>query len=211
MKLVFFGPPGVGKGTHSDRVSREYNIPKISTGDLFREEIKKDTELGNSVKEIIDSGSLVPDDITMEIVKKRLHGDDCSKGFIFDGFPRTINQAEQLEKITQIDIVVNFNLSRPSILERLSGRWTCRKCGDIYHEKHRKPKQEGFCDSCGGSLYQREDQTTEAIEKRLDLYEKQTKPLIDFYRSKGVLVDVDCEGDIEEVSKRIFDAIENNK
>jgi len=211
MKLVFFGPPGVGKGTHGDRVSKELNIPKISTGDLFREEIKKGTELGLKVKGIIDAGNLVPDDITLEIVKNRLSKDDCGKDFIFDGFPRTINQAEQLNEITSIDIVVNFNLSRPSIIERLAGRWTCKKCGDIYHEKHRIPKKEGVCDSCGGELYQREDQKTEAIEKRLDLYESQTKPLVEFYKKMGILIDVDCEGEIEDVSKRIFEAIENNK
>ncbi len=207
MKLIFLGPPGVGKGTHGDIVSKKLGVPKISTGDIFREEIKTGSELGKKLKVILDAGNLVPDDITVKILKNRISKPDCKKGFILDGFPRTIFQAEELEKTVKIDKVVNFVLSKKSILERLGGRWTCRKCQDIYHEVHKKPKRLGICDKCGRELYQREDQTTGAIEKRLEVYEKETKPLIDFYRKKGLLVDIDCEGNIEDVSKKVKKAI----
>ena len=207
MKLIFFGPPGAGKGTHGDIVSKKLGIQKISTGELFREEAKKDTELGKKIKHLIDAGKYVPDDITLDLLKSRLAKPDCKKGFILDGFPRTLNQADTLEKISKIDTVINFNLSRKSVLERLTGRWTCRKCQAIYHEKYLKPKKEGLCDKCGEELYQREDQKTEIIGKRLQVYEKDTKPLIEYYKKKKLLVDVDCEGEVEEVSPRVLAAI----
>ncbi len=211
MKLIFFGPPGVGKGTHGDIVSKKFSIPKISTGDLFREEIKQGTETGKKAKAFIDAGKYVPDEITLNILKARIAKPDCKNGFILDGFPRTMNQAEQLEKITNIDLVLSFNLSRESILDRLTGRWTCKNCQAIYHEKHLKPKIEGKCDKCSGELYQREDQKKEVIEKRLEVYEKETKPLIDFYQKKGLLDNVYCEGEVEEVSKRVLSAIEKHR
>ncbi len=211
MKLIFFGPPGVGKGTHGEIVSKKFGIPKISTGDLLRDEVKTGSELGRKIKDLIDAGKYVPDEIVLEILKQRLSKQDCANGFILDGFPRTLNQAEELEKITRIDKVVNFNLSQESILDRLTGRWTCKNCQAIYHEKHSKPKIDGKCDKCSEALYQREDQQTDIIKKRLDVYDKETKPLIEFYRKKGYLIDVYCEGEIGDVSKRVLVAIEGSK
>ncbi len=210
MNFIFFGPPGVGKGTHGEIVSKKFGIPKISTGDLLRDEVKTGSELGSKIKGLIDAGKYVPDEIVLEILKQRLSKEDCVKGFIVDGFPRTLKQAEELEKITKIDKVVNFNLSHESILDRLAGRWTCRNCQAIYHERHLKPKIEGKCDKCGGELYQREDQQTDIIKKRLEVYEKETKPLIDFYRQKGYLIDVYCEGEVEDVSKKVLMAVEKD-
>jgi len=207
MNLIFFGPPGVGKGTHGEIVSKKFGIPKISTGDLLRDEVKTGSDLGGKIKELIDAGKYVPDEIVLEILKQRLSKEDCIKGFILDGFPRTLGQAEALDGITKIDKVVNFNLSHESILDRLTGRWTCKNCQAIYHEKHLKPKIEGKCDKCDSQLYQREDQQTDVIKKRLEVYEKETKPLIEFYKQKGCLVDVYCEGEVGEVSKRVLAAI----
>ena len=211
MKLIFFGPPGVGKGTHGDIVSKKFSIPKISTGELFREQIKQETQIGKKAKVFIDSGKYVPDEITMEMLKGRISKSDCKNGFILDGFPRTMNQAEQLDKMSKIDLVLSFNLSRESILDRLTGRWTCKNCQAIYHEKHQKPKKQGLCDKCGEKLYQREDQKKEVIEKRLEVYEKETKPLIEYYKKKGLLDDVYCEGKVEEVSKRVLSVIEKHR
>jgi len=211
MKLIFFGLPGVGKGTHGDIVSKKFGIPKISTGELLREEIKQETEIGKKAKVFMDAGKYVPDELTLKVLKNRLSKPGCKNGFILDGFPRTMNQAEQLDKIAKVDLVLSFNLSRESILNRLAGRWTCKNCQAIYHEKHQKPKKQGVCDKCEGVLYQRGDQKKEVIEKRLEVYEKETKPLIEFYRKKGILDDVYCEGDIKEVSKRVFSVIEKHK
>ncbi len=207
MNLIFFGPPGVGKGTHADIVSKKFGIPKISTGDILRGEAKTGSELGNKIKQIIDAGNYVPDGVIIEILKQRLSKEDCKNGFILDGYPRTLKQAEELDKIAKMDRVVNFNLSKESVLDRLAGRWTCRSCQDIYHEKHKKPKAEGKCDKCGRELYQREDQKKEVIEKRLHVYEQETKQLVEFYKNKNLLADIDCEGEIEEVSKRVLAAI----
>ncbi len=204
MKLVFLGPPAVGKGTHAGDVAEHYEIPKISTGDMLREEIKKETELGREVKEIIDRGDLIPDDMMVRILKERISQDDCKKGFILDGFPRTIPQAEALEKITHIDLVVNFQASHRTLMERMTNRLTCRKCGAIFNTLFIKPKKEGVCDQCGGELYQREDQKPEAVEKRLRVYKEQTAPLIDYYKEKDLLIDFNAEGPKEDVSKRLF-------
>jgi len=210
MRLIFLGPPGVGKGTHAEDVAKHYGIPKISTGDIFREEMKKGTELGKKVAEFINRGELVPDDITIKILQERISKPDCAKGFILDGFPRTIPQAEALDKIAKIDLVINFTASKEVIIERISGRLTCRKCGAIFHKtsKGLVPKKPGICDYCGGELYQREDQKPEAVKRRLEVYEEQTKPLIDYYRKKGILVDFNAEGEKEEVSKRLFELLE---
>lgn len=210
MNLIFFGPPGVGKGTHGEIVSKKFGVPKISTGDILRDEAKTGSGLGNKIKEIIDAGNYVPDEMIIEILKQRLGKEDCKNGFILDGYPRTLKQAESLEGVAKIDAVINFNLSKQSILNRLTGRSTCRNCQAIYHVEFKKPKVEGKCDACGGGLYQREDQKADVIEKRLEVYEKETKPLLDFYRNKGLIADIDCEGEIEEVSKRVMNAIENN-
>ncbi len=207
MKMIFLGAPGVGKGTHAGLISEEYSIPKISTGDLFREEAKKGTELGKKLQEIMDSGELVPDDMVLEILKKRLQEEDCKNGYILDGFPRTIPQAEALEKITDIDIVVNLVASEQTIIDRISYRYTCKKCGAIYNTKFAPPKKEGICDKCGGELYRRDDQKPEVVRERLRVYKEKTAPLIDFYKNKGLLLEVSAEGEVEEVHQRISKAI----
>jgi adenylate kinase len=207
MNLIFLGPPAVGKGTHAGLVSSKFSIPKISTGDILREEVGRKTDLGLKAKKYMDKGLLVPDDLVIYILKKRLEQADCKKGFVLDGFPRTLGQAKALDKITHIDLVLNFVASRETLMERMTGRLTCIKCEAIYHIKNIVPKKPGICDYCGGELYQRDDQKPEVVEKRLKVYEHQTKPLIDYYRKRGILVDVNVEGSVEVVSKRVLDVL----
>ncbi|OJF77002.1 MAG: adenylate kinase [Treponema sp. CETP13] len=192
MNLIFLGPPGAGKGTLAVKVAEEYKIPHISTGDIFRAAIKNKTELGIKVKAIIDAGDLVSDDLTVALVKDRLAQDDTKKGFILDGFPRTIPQAEALEDITKIDAAVNFDIADEAVVERLSGRRVCKDCGTNFHIMFNKTKIEGKCDKCGGDLYTRDDDKIEAIKNRLVVYRKSTAPLINFYKTKGNLVDIDA-------------------
>jgi len=201
LNIVLLGPPGVGKGTYAGILSKKYNIPHISTGQIFRDEIKKQSEIGKKVEGFIKKGDLVPDEITIEVVKVRLK--DCKKGFLLDGFPRTIPQAEALEKITKIDKVLNFVASEETIMERLSWRRTCGKCGAIYHLKNIPPKVDGICDKCGGKLYQRSDETPEAIKVRMKEYDRKTKPLIDFYKKKKLLANIDANYPYEQVDKII--------
>jgi len=209
MNMIFLGPPGIGKGTHAGLVSDRYEIPKISTGEIMREEVNEGTELGKEVQSYMDSGELVPDEVVIEIIKKRIHEDDCKNGFILDGFPRTIRQAEELAEITKIDVVLNLTAPHEVIIERLSGRVTCRKCAAIYHLTNIKPKQEGVCDKCGGELYHREDQTPEAVERRLNVYEGSTKPLVEYYRAKDLLLEINVEGSKEDVGKRVEKVIKD--
>ena len=190
MKLVFLGPPGAGKGTIAKRAKDFYFIPHISTGDLFRNHINNETELGKQVKSILASGSLVPDSITIEMVRQRLAEPDCEKGFILDGFPRTIPQADALAGMVELDAVVNFVISNEDIVERLSGRRMCPSNGNLYHIKFHPPKVEGKDDETGEDLIQRDDDKPEAILHRLDVYAEQTEPLINYYREKGILKDV---------------------
>lgn len=190
MKLVFLGPPGAGKGTIAKRAKDFYSIPHISTGDLFRNHINNETELGKQVKSILASGSLVPDSITIEMVRQRLAEPDCEKGFILDGFPRTIPQADALAGMVELDAVVNFVISNEDIVERLSGRRMCPSNGNLYHIKFHPPKVEGKDDETGEDLIQRDDDKPEAILHRLDVYAEQTEPLINYYREKGILKDV---------------------
>lgn len=190
MKMVFLGPPGAGKGTIAAMAKEFYSIPHISTGDLFRYHIKNETELGKQVKEIIAKGSLVPDSITIEMVKERISQDDCNKGFILDGFPRTIPQADALEKMTKLDAVVNFNISNEEVIIRLSGRRMCQSTGKIYHVVFNPPKVEGIDDETGEPLIQRDDDKEEAIKHRLEVYAQQTEPLIKYYEGKGLLKNV---------------------
>ena len=208
MRLVFIGPPGIGKGTYASAVSRVYGIPHVSTGDIFREEIKKGSELGLRIKGYVDRGELVPDDIVIEVVKKRLSEKDCAKGFILDGFPRTLRQARALDEITRIDLVLNFTAPDEVIIDRISGRRICRKCGAIYHVKYIPPKTPGVCDSCGGPLIQRDDDRPEVVARRLELYRRQFAPIIDYYRAKGVLLDVDASEQAEKVIPRILKVLE---
>ncbi len=191
MNLIFLGPPGAGKGTMAFRAKEHFSIPHISTGDLFRAAIKNQTELGKKVKSIIDAGNLVPDELTTAIVEERLGQGDCGKGFILDGFPRTIPQAEALKGITSINKVVNFTVTEEEVIRRLSGRRVCRSCGESYHVEFIPPAKDGSCDKCGGELYTRDDDQIDAIKNRLSVYGQSTEPLINFYNKEGNLVDVD--------------------
>lgn len=190
MKLIFLGPPGAGKGTLAGLVGKALAIPQVSTGDIFRDAIKRETELGLKVKAIVSRGDLVPDELTVGLVKERLAKPDAASGYILDGFPRTIPQAEALETFQKIDAVINFNVTDQEVLRRLSGRRTCKSCGAIYHVDNMPPKKEGVCDKCGGPLYIRDDDSVTSITNRLNVYKKQTEPLIDFYKKKKLLKDV---------------------
>ncbi len=208
MNLVFLGPPGAGKGTIASQAKKQYDIPHISTGDLFRNHIKLETELGKQVKAILAGGDLVPDSITIAMVKERLGEDDAKNGFILDGFPRTIAQAEALQGMTDLDAVVNFVLGREEIIKRLSGRRMCKSTGKIYHLIYDPPKSEGIDDETGEPLIQREDDKPEAIEHRLDVYLEQTEPLIGFYESAGLLVDIDASHSPDAVMADMVRALE---
>jgi len=203
MNIVILGPPGVGKGTYAEFLSKKYNIPKISVGDLFRTAIKDGTELGKKIKDYVSSGDLVPDEIVIELVKNRLEEDDCKQGFLLDGYPRTVPQAEAMMKFKKIDAALNFVAPDEVIMERIGGRRTCRKCGAIYHIKNVPPTIEGVCDRCSGRLIQRSDEKPEVIKNRLVVYREKTKPVSDYLRKKGLLVDIDAHYDIEEIAKII--------
>jgi len=205
MNIVLLGSPGVGKGTYAGRISKIYNIPQISTGDMFREAIKNKTEIGLKAKEYIDKGELVPDDVTIGIVDERLKQDECKNGFMLDGFPRTIVQADALSDIINIDKVLNFTASDEVIIDRLSGRRVCKSCGAIFHIRNIVPKVEGVCDKCGGEVYQREDDKPESVKKRLNVYKNQTAPLIGYYNEKGILAEIDANKPFEQVDEIIAD------
>lgn len=190
--FIFLGPPGAGKGSLAVKVAEDYKIPHISTGDIFRANIKAQTPLGVKVKAIIDSGSLVSDELTFELVKDRLAQADCANGYILDGFPRTIPQAEMLEGLVSDVKVVNFEIKDEIVIKRLSTRRVCRGCGANYNVLTLKPKVEGVCDSCGGELYQRDDDKQESILHRMDVYREQTEPLINFYKEKGKITNLDA-------------------
>ncbi|HET7838647.1 MAG TPA: adenylate kinase [Rectinemataceae bacterium] len=207
MKLIFLGPPGAGKGTIADLAMEELRLPHISTGDLFRAAVKNGSPLGLKVKGIMESGGLVPDDLTIALVTERLGEPDAAKGWILDGFPRTIPQAEALEKLAAADKVVNFEVADEIVVGRLSGRRVCRSCGKIYHEKNMPPKKAGVCDLDGGELYTRDDDKEAAIKVRLETYRKQTAPLIDWYGKKGKLLTIDGVGAPAAVLVRFKDAL----
>ena len=190
--FVFLGPPGAGKGSLAVKVAEDYKIPHISTGDIFRANIKAQTPLGVKVKAIIDSGSLVSDELTFELVKDRLAQDDCKNGYILDGFPRTIPQAEMLDGLVADLKVVNFQISDDIVIGRLSTRRVCKACGANYNIKTLPPKVEGICDKCSGELYQRDDDKQESILHRMDVYREQTEPLINYYKNKGKITDLDA-------------------
>jgi adenylate kinase len=208
MNLVFLGPPGAGKGTIAALAKNTLGIPHISTGDLFREAIKNGTELGKQVKSILSSGELVPDSVTVAMVQERFGGADTGKGFILDGFPRTIFQAQALESMKTIDHVVNFLLDRDMIVKRLSGRRMCKSTGHIYHIVYNPPKKAGFDDETGEALIQRDDDKEEAILNRLHVYERQTEPLIQYYKEKGLLRDIDASGAPESVLASMLKVIQ---
>jgi len=209
MRLIFLGPPGAGKGTHAKILSERYQIPHISTGDILRAKIKDGSEIGNKAKEFMEAGSLVPDEVVIEMVKQRLQEPDSKKGFLLDGFPRTLKQAEafdvalsQLE--VNLDAVLNFDASEAIILMRLSGRRVCSGCGATYHVRNLPPKVEGKCDACeNGSLIQRKDDNEETIKNRLNVYEQDTAPLVDYYKKKNVLHQVDADLDVKELDEEM--------
>lgn len=198
------GLPGAGKGTQAEQIVEKYNIPHISTGDMFRAAMKNNTELGRKAKSFMDNGDLVPDEVTNGIVRERLSEDDAKDGFLLDGFPRTVEQAQELENIlsdlgTELDAVINIDVEKDVLMKRLTGRWICRTCGKTYHEIYNLPKVPGKCDLDGGELYQRDDDKKETVEKRLNVNMKQTKPLLDFYSEKGKLHNINGEQDIKDV------------
>lgn len=209
MNFIFLGPPGAGKGSLAVKVAKDYNIPHISTGDIFRAAIKNQTELGKKVKSIIDSGGLVSDDITCALVQERLAEPDCKNGFILDGFPRTIPQADELGKFCPDVTCVNFTIADDIVIKRLSTRRVCKKCGANFNILTKAPKVEGVCDECGGELYQRDDDKQESILHRMDVYREQTEPLIAYYRAKNKLTDVDAAIETDDLLvefKKMFKA-----
>jgi adenylate kinase len=208
MKLIFLGPPGAGKGTLAASASSEMGIPHVSTGELFRTAIREGTELGKKVKAIIDSGGLVSDQLTIDLVKERLGQVGAQKGWILDGFPRTVAQAEALEAMSGYDTAVNFDVGNDEVVKRLSGRRVCRKCSRNYHVRFMPPKREGVCDACGGELYTRDDDAEAAIRIRLAAYHAQTEPLIGFFASRGKLVTVDARPAPEVVMNELRKALE---
>ncbi|MBD5439000.1 MAG: adenylate kinase [Treponema sp.] len=199
MNFIFLGPPGAGKGSLAVKVAQDYKIPHISTGDIFRAAIKNQTELGKKVKAIIDGGGLVSDDITCALVKERLAEADCKNGFILDGFPRTIPQADALAEFCPDVVCVNFVIDEDVVINRLSTRRVCKKCGANFNILTKSPKTEGVCDECGGELYQRDDDKSESIMHRMEVYREQTEPLIAYYRAKGKLTDIDGAIQTEEL------------
>jgi adenylate kinase len=190
MKLILLGPPGAGKGTQSEYITKKYGIPQISTGDILRKAVRDGTDVGKKAKSYMDEGKLVPDDIIIQIMNKRLDEPDCAEGFILDGFPRTINQAEKLAEIRQVDLVLNLIVPEDELLKRLTGRRSCPKCGAVYHIMFNPPPSEGKC-KCGGDLFQRDDDKEETVLKRLQIYKNQTEPLIEYYRKIGNLTEID--------------------
>jgi adenylate kinase len=208
MNLILLGAPGAGKGTQAKLIVEKYNIPQISTGDMLREALAKGTELGRKAKEYMDKGELVPDEVVIGIVKERLKQPDCDEGFILDGFPRTIKQAEELDKILleldkQINAVINVYVPEEEVVKRIINRRSCRECGAVYHLIYKPPKTENTCDRCGGELYLRDDDKEETVRERFRVYRSQTEPLINYYSGKGVVYNVDGTKSIEGVFNEI--------
>ena len=213
MKLVILGPPGAGKGTQAEYIVERYNIPHISTGDIFRENIKNNTELGKEAKSYMDKGLLVPDDLVIALVEDRLNKDDAKEGFLLDGFPRTVAQAVSLDSILdkndeKLTKVINISVDPEILIERAVGRRVCKTCGMTYHVKFNPPKEEGICDKDGTKLIQRDDDTEEPVKTRISVYFDQTAPLIDYYRAQNLLVDIDGAKDIDKVFEDIVSGLE---
>ena len=213
MKIIMLGAPGAGKGTQAKRIADKYSIPHISTGDIFRANIKNGTELGNKAKSYMDQGLLVPDELVVDLVVDRVKQDDCEDGYVFDGFPRTIPQAEALDAALKvidekIDYAVNVEVPDSNIVERMSGRRACLNCGATYHLQYIPTKTEGICDVCGSELVLRDDDKPETVLKRLNVYHEQTQPLIDYYKNQGILAEVDGTKDMAEVFEAIVRVIE---
>lgn len=204
MRLVLIGPPGAGKGTLAVRMKEKYGVAHISTGDMLRDNVKRDTELGKEAKRYMEAGKLVPDDVIIRMMAQRLKEPDCNEGFLLDGFPRTVPQAEALDDLLDVmgltlDAVILFSIGDEEVVTRLSGRRVCKECGAIYHISFHPPLREGTCDLCGGEVVQREDDKEQVVRNRLEVYRQQTAPLVEFYRAKGLLFEVDASRSSEEV------------
>jgi adenylate kinase len=216
MNLILLGPPGAGKGTQAELIIERYAIPHISTGDIFRAAIKEGTPMGVKAKGYLDSGQLVPDEIVVGIVQERLKQNDCKNGFLLDGFPRTIPQADALEEFLKglnqnITAVINIEVDFEALIVRITGRRLCRNCGTVYHIRNKREKTEGVCDNCGGEIYQRDDDLPETVKKRLQVYQNQTEPLISYYSEKGILKSFDGQEPIAVLFQKICDALEGRQ
>ena len=214
--MLIMGPAGAGKGTMSDLILKEYDIPHISTGDMLRDNVRNNTELGNLAKSYMDAGNLVPDDVIIAMVEKRLQEDDCQKGYLLDGFPRTLVQAEAFEKIENkigkpVECVIALEVGFDTLVERITGRRICPKCGGIYHIHNKPSKVEGICDVCGSELTQRKDDTVEQLTVRMDGYEKSTKPVIDFYDKRGIVSYIDASQETAAVFEKVKEALSKLK
>jgi adenylate kinase len=213
VRIVLLGPPGAGKGTHGKFIESRFHLPQVSTGDILRQAAHDQTPLGQEALGYMSKGALVPDDLMLDLVRERLARADCEAGFVLDGFPRTITQAEGLDQLlsrmgSRLDAVILIRVVPDSIIERLCGRRTCRRCNSLYHVNFVPPVKDGICDRCGGELYQREDDRKDMVSARLDVYEKQTAPLIDYYRGRGILSEIDGCGSVAAVRDRILRALE---
>lgn len=212
MRIVLLGPPGAGKGTQAANIVSQFQIPHISTGDILRKNLKEKTPLGLKAKEYMDQGLLVPDDLVVEIIQDRLAQDDCIKGFMLDGFPRTVTQATSLDAVLKdmnisMDVVLNIDVNHELLVDRITGRRICKECGATYHVHFNPPKEEGKCDVCGGKLYQRDDDKAETVKKRLEVYTDETQPLIDYYEAKDILNTIDGQQDINKVFEDIAEIL----
>lgn len=213
LRLILLGPPGCGKGTQGKRLEALYHIPQLSTGDMLRAAVRDETPVGKIAKGYLDKGALVPDDVMVEIMKVRLQATDCANGYILDGFPRTVEQAKALDRMfaegnLSLTAAINLDVSDDDVVARLSGRRQCKKCGTGFHVKFNVPRRENVCDTCGGELYQRDDDNEATIRKRLEVYNRQTSPLLDYYEKKGLLRRVDGRGSIDDIFERIRSLID---
>ncbi|MFD5013154.1 adenylate kinase [Streptomyces chartreusis] len=216
MRIVLVGPPGAGKGTQAAFLAKNLSIPHISTGDLFRANISQQTELGKLAKSYMDAGNLVPDEVTIGMAKDRMEKPDAENGFLLDGFPRNVSQAEALDEMLQsesmkLDAVLDLEVPEEEVVKRIAGRRICRKdSSHVFHVTYSKPKTEGVCDVCGGELYQRDDDSEETVRKRLEVYHTQTEPIIDYYKAQGLVVTISALGKVDEVTKRAMDALRSD-
>ncbi|WP_031477823.1 adenylate kinase [Streptomyces bicolor] len=217
MRIVLVGPPGAGKGTQAAFLAKNLSIPHISTGDLFRANISQQTELGKLAKSYMDAGNLVPDEVTIGMAKDRMEKPDAEGGFLLDGFPRNVSQAEALDEMLQsesmkLDAVLDLEVPEEEVVKRIAGRRICRKdSSHVFHVTYSRPKQEGVCDVCGGELYQRDDDSEETVRKRLEVYHTQTEPIIDYYKAQGLVVTISALGKVEEVTARAMEALQRDE